>query len=91
MSEEGEFWRDVNAARQEKRADNRQASAEMLKAKGIRFESNNGGAHLIVHALGLTFDFWPGTGLWMRRGTKQRNYGVERLIDACTPQGDGNE
>ena len=83
----GDFWRDVNAARQQKRADNRASSADMLKTAGITFESKNIGAHLIVTALGQTFDFWPGTGLWMVRGKPKRRYGVRGLIDACTPAG----
>ena len=42
----GDFWRDVRAARQQKRADNRVDSAAMLLAAGIKFETKNLGAHL---------------------------------------------
>lgn len=84
----GDFWRDVKAARQAKRASNRQTSAQILQAKGIAFEARNDGAHLIVQALGRTIDFWPGTGLWMVRGQPKRYYGVRRLVDSCLPQGD---
>lgn len=84
----GEFWRDVNEARQEKRASNREDSAAMLTEAGIKFQAKNMGAHLIVSALGHTFEFWPGTGLWMERGKTRRQYGVRRLIAACTPDGE---
>lgn len=84
----GDFWRDVKAARQEKRADNRTASADLLRQAGIQFQAKNGGAHLVVTALGKTIDFWPGTGLWIVRGQQKRNRGVRHLISSCTPQGD---
>lgn len=84
----GDFWRDVNAARQEKRAVNRKSSAEMLREAGVAFEEKNDGAHLVVQALGKVVDFWPGTGLWIARGQRRRSYGVRGLIAACTPAGD---
>lgn len=84
----GEFWRDVKAGRQAKRAKNRADSAGMLREAGIRFEEKNFGAHLIVQAIGLTVDFWPGTGLWIVRKTTRQGRGVQRLIDALTPTGD---
>lgn len=74
----GAFWRDVNAARQEKRATNREASPQALTTAGIAFESKNDGAHLIVAG---AWDFWPGTGLWIRRqGQKTEGRGVLNLI-----------
>lgn len=84
----GDFWRDVRAARQQKRAENRVDSAAMLLAAGLKFETKNLGAHLIVRALGLTVDFWPGTGLWIVRNPKREGRGVQRLIDALTPTSD---
>ena len=84
----GDFWRDVKAARQEKRADNRKSSAEMLRDAGIQFDDKNNGVHLIVRALGHVIDFWPGTGLWIaRKFPNTRKYGVRSLIAACTPAG----
>lgn len=80
MSDEGEFWRDVTAARQEKRASNRESSADMLKQNGIKFRSNNGGAHLIVEGPTCFIDFWPGTGRWSVRAGNQKGFGVRNLI-----------
>lgn len=82
--DEGDFWRDVNAARQQKRASNRDNSADMLRAAGVKFEERNIGAHLIVQAPGETIDFWPGTGLWIVRGSTKRSYGVRNLIAKAT-------
>lgn len=86
--EMGEFWRDVREARQAKRAQNREDSAAMLLKAGLKFETKNLGAHLIVRALGITVDFWPGTGLWIVRNPKREGRGVQRLIDALTPTSD---
>lgn len=75
-----ETWKAIRQMRQDKRASNRDQSAKLLEASGIPFISKNGGAHLIVCD---SFNFWPGTGLWMRINTKaksQRNYGVHNLI-----------
>jgi len=80
MGDMGDVWRELNAQRQKKRADNRDASTRNLTAAGIAFETRNGGVHLIVHGAGLTVDFWPGTGLWVVRGMSKRCYGVRHLI-----------
>lgn len=63
----------------QRRAHNREASAQLLAGAGIYFASSNAGAHLIVSAHGRTVDFWPGTGLWIERGGK-RGRGVFGLI-----------
>lgn len=85
MGDMGDHWRDVRPAMQErsrqKRASNRESSAKRLAAEGIDFETKNDGAHLIVTANGRTVDFWPGTGLWIERGTQGQKRGVQRLIN----------
>lgn len=50
-----------------RRRSNRESSAQILRDKGIQFQSRNCGAHLIVECNGETIDFWPGTGKWIRR------------------------
>lgn len=62
---------------QVKRANNRQSSSELLKAKGVSFESKNNGAHLIVDA---KIDFWPGTGLFIDRRNNFKNRGIKNLL-----------
>ena len=81
-----DFWRDVKAASQMKRANNRQSSPDLLRAAGVPFTTKNGDAHLIVKTDGgHTVDFWPGTGLWIMRGSTQRHGGVKKLIAFCKP------
>lgn len=81
----GDYWRDVKPALKElsrrKRAGNREASAKNLTEAGIAFEAKNDNAHLIVTAAGMVVDFWPGTGLWVVRGTNERRRGVHHLIN----------
>jgi len=84
MGDMGDYWRDVKPAMKEdsrrKRASNRNSSAANLAAAGIQFESKNGGSHLVASAADLVVDFWPGTGLWIVRGTGERRRGVRHLI-----------
>jgi hypothetical protein len=92
MGDEGDYWRDVaphmKEESQRKRASNREASARSLIDAGIHFDARNGGAHLIVYAANMVVDFWPGTGLWIARGTKKRQRGVRRLIAELRNQRD---
>ena len=74
-----EYWRDIKQARQEKRADNRENSAEYLRERGIPFVEKNNGAHLIVEGKDCFIDFWPGPGKWHSRCGK-KGFGVRNLV-----------
>lgn len=65
---------------QERRAQNRANSAELLRERGISFETKNDGAHLIVRHGGKVADLWPGTGKYTIRGTNKYRRGVFNLI-----------
>jgi hypothetical protein len=82
MSDQAEIWRDVRHERQEKRASNRVSSRDLLRAAGVVFVEKNDGTHVIVDGGpgGRRADFWPGTGLWMVRGSSKRHRGVRRLL-----------
>lgn len=81
------YWRDIKEARQQKRAENRESSQELLREAGVRFISKNSEAHLIVNTDGgHVIDFWPGTGLWIMRGSTQRRRGVRKLVAFCKPK-----
>ncbi len=67
-------------ASKQRRAANRENSAQLLREHGVPFVSKNSGAHLVID--GGWADFWPGTGLWIIRITKQRERGVFPLIRA---------
>ncbi len=74
MGDVGEFWADVKPGMieesKERRANNRESSAKILEEKGFKFETKNGGAHLIVKRGAMVADFWPGTGKWIIRPSK---------------------
>lgn len=80
-----EYWRDIKQARQEKRADNRENSAEYLRERGIPFVEKNNGAHLIVEGKDCFIDFWPWPGKWHSRCGK-KGFGVRNLVAfICQP------
>lgn len=64
----------------ERRANNRQDTADVLRTNGVKFESKNHGAHLVIEHAGLVADLWPGTGLFSIRGRKPNGRGVFELL-----------
>ena len=78
-SDMGEMFNEMRAASKEKRASNREASAQILRSHGIDFETKNIDAHLIVHHGTFCVDFWPGTGKWKDRKGKYGR-GVFQLL-----------
>lgn len=75
----GEVYRAMRQRSAEKRAGNREHSAEVLRRAGIAFTTHNNGAHLIVKHGGIRVDFWPGTGKWSSQGGRV-DRGVFRLL-----------
>lgn len=86
VSDMGDDFNAMKKASQEKRADNREASFEILSRFGATFTSKSNGAHFIVEAGAKTVDFWPGTGLWIVRGDGWRKRGVRKLCDFITAE-----
>lgn len=72
------YWRAEEQRSKDKRAMNRAASPKYLERQGIKFESRNEGAHLIVDG---RVDFWPGTGLWIVKEGNKRGRGVKHLAN----------
>lgn len=83
-----DYWRDVKPYMVQesirKRKANRESSTSLLKASSIEFESRNNGIHLIVRDADDIYDFWPGTGLWVKRGETRKYRGVRKLICRIT-------
>lgn len=75
----GDDFRAMRERSKEKRADNREQSADVLKRAGVAFVSRNRGAHLIVKHNGIRVDFWPGTGKWSSYGGRTSR-GVFELL-----------
>jgi hypothetical protein len=70
-----EYWRDIRAAGQKKRAENLQKSLAILKEHGIEFKTLSE-----IHLRIGDFDYWPSTGLFINLKTKRRGRGVFNLI-----------
>jgi len=64
----------------ERRAKNRQSSAEVLTEHSVQFEPKNLDAHLIVAHQGKVVDFWPGTGNYIPRDGGRPGRGVFNLL-----------
>lgn len=80
MGDMGDDFNALKKFKQQKRADNRESSTAILTRAGIVFESKNMVAHLVVLAGAKIVDFWPGTGLWIVRGSCQQRRGVRKLV-----------
>ena len=79
MSETHEIYSEIRKISKNKRAANREWSANKLTKLGVQFEYCNNGAHLIVVGNTSYIDFWPGTGKWISRdGTSGR--GIKSLL-----------
>lgn len=90
MGDMGEIFDGMRRRSEEKRASNRENSAQILAQYGIEFESKNIGAHLIVKHAGKIVDFWPGTGKWIVRDGKQGR-GVSRLLKLLEVDKEGKQ
>lgn len=87
-----EFGDAMKEAGKQRRADNRENSADLLRQRGIAFEVKNDGAHLIVRHKGKVADLWPGTGKFRIRPGDKYQRGVFRLLEqlgATQPERDG--
>lgn len=84
MSDElSETYKALREHSQNKRANNREQSAEYLTKAEIPFTEKNGGAHLIVEGRNCFIDFWPGTGKWITRNG-EKGFGVRNLVKYIT-------
>ena len=79
MGELGEFYGALRAQRREKKANNREYSAQLLRDNSIVFTEHNNGAHLVVEGLNGYIDFWPGTGKWKVRNDIS-GFGVKGVL-----------
>jgi hypothetical protein len=72
-----QFYTHLKEAGRERRANNREASTQILKNRGVHFTTKNG-IHLIVdHG---KYDFWPSTGKYKNRRTGKYGRGVFKLL-----------
>jgi len=84
MSEVGEISAAVKDANKEKKRKNQESSTQILIDKGVKFESKNGGNHLVVTGKESIIDFWPSTGKFITRNGKLKSgRGVFNLLKLC--------
>lgn len=87
MGDVGEYWKDVKPEMLRfsklKRAANRENAERLLLNERLKFVVKNNGAHIIVSMKYADIDFWPGTGLWIMRGSSKRHRGVTSLLSFC--------
>ena len=71
------MWAKVKEERTAKRWDNVQKSLALLRERGIQFVCmSEANAHYRIG----DYDFWPSTGKWFHRLTKEYGRGVFKLI-----------
>lgn len=80
MGDMGEDFKALREHRKTKRQANKISSTEILTEKGIEFESKNFGEHLIIKDKKAILDFYPSTGLFIDRATKNKGRGIFKLL-----------
>lgn len=78
--EESDAYKEAKEDRRNKRLRNLEFSTKMLTDNGVKFESKNGGIHLIINHKNIIADFWPSTGKFQIRG-KGYSRGVRNLLN----------
>lgn len=80
----GEFYAGLRQERQERGAERRDHAPRVLAEEGVNIARiENNGAHIIIHHAAQHVDFWPASGLWIVRETKERRRGLWPLIRHC--------
>lgn len=75
MGDMGDDFRAWNEDKKAKKRSNKEFSTEALIEKGVKFTSHNSGSHLKIGDV----DFWPSTGLIMRKG-QHLGRGFKKLL-----------
>lgn len=76
MGDMGDVFNALREHNKQKRSSNTESSTKILKEKRIAFTSFNNGVMLRVG----DFDFFPSTGLFINKTTKEKSRGVFNLI-----------
>jgi hypothetical protein len=75
-----EMWHERRLQQRVKKRSNLAFSTNKLILEGLTFVSHNDGTHLVLTKGDQHIDYWPSTGLWWIRGTKNKRRGIEKLI-----------
>ena len=79
MGDMGEIFNEWSKVKKDKKRSNQRQSTEMLINAGAKFQSKNGGNHLIVEGRNGLIDYWPSTGKFIERGGAEGR-GIKKLI-----------
>jgi len=63
----------------------RELSKQERRERTLEAPAKNGGSHVILMTQTRVVDFWPGNELWIVRGSKKRQYGIDELIAFTVP------
>jgi hypothetical protein len=88
VSETTDIYKDLRAIRRKESEDRTLAAPKILQEAGLVFLVKNNGSHIIVSGENFVVDFWPANELWIVRGSHQRNYVIEELVEFCTNNGE---
>lgn len=80
MSDMGDDFRTWNESKKRKKQANLDHSTRRLTESRIKFDSHNGGVHLVVHCESGLVDFWPSTGRFISRNGLGSGRGIENLL-----------
>lgn len=77
-------WYDGFAAMREegrkKKRSNLAQSTTLLQEHGVPFTVHNNGVHIVIERATETIDFWPSTGLWWVRKSRNKRRGIFNLL-----------
>ncbi|GAG54683.1 unnamed protein product [marine sediment metagenome] len=84
MGDVGDDFKALKEHKKLKRQSNTIYSTDKLDELGIKYESKNDGAHLVVEGTYSKIDFWPSTGKFYIRKAKGYARGINNLIKHCS-------
>ena len=76
-------WQEIRKARKERKKEYHEKflprDFEALDKSGFKFEEKSP-HHFVIDFVNCRADWWPGTGKWIVRGTKETGIGLKRLF-----------
>lgn len=81
MGDQAEIWADLREASQKKKRANLAFSTGLLVHNKVPFIAHNGGIHLEIRLTDQVIDYWPSTGLWWIRTSRNKRRGIHKLIN----------
>ena len=83
MGEQADYFRAIQAHRQQEHADQKQHNTAIIQKSGLIFRGTNNGECLVLRERGKpAIDFYPSSGRWREVGPSKRNHtgGAESFL-----------